>query len=101
MGNYGFGSSQVDHFMVFYSHVGNALSRPLYNGEATLLSTAATYGILWWRSFRRSAWTSELFCERSKVKRARVSYISLSAYTCSLSSCILFCFSILGDECVK
>ena len=36
MGNYGFGSSQVDHFMVFYSHVGNALSRPVYNGEATL-----------------------------------------------------------------
>lgn len=36
MGNYGFGSSQADHFMVFYSHVGNALSRPVYNGEATL-----------------------------------------------------------------
>lgn len=32
----GFGCSQTYHFMVFYSHVGNALSRPVYNGEAAL-----------------------------------------------------------------
>lgn len=46
-----------------------------YLGQYTLVSydqQEQQYGILWWRSFGRTPRSSELLCERSKVKTMSV-----------------------------